>query len=293
MARNAVAVVALVAQCAAFSAPKASAAPRRRGDAPRATLAAEDLSGDGGVLKRDVPAPRAGGVPKHLLAVDGDVAVISYSARVAGTNQLLASSESALYTIGDESWVKGWDLALRTMRVGESAKFELESAYGYGAAGLPPAVPPDAALVFDVKVLDYRGNVRTASSFVTDNPLTLRTPESIKQQYEQRMEAKKVRLADEAFEKERRDSASSPSETLQNVADDLVSKFKGWYFFGFFESATGEETPWFLQPMITFPAIFVGVALSYGVLQQSGAILVKGTNPIIPGLDNFGLDLQL
>ena len=62
-----------------------------------------------------------------------------------------------------------------------------------------------------------------------------------------------------------------------------------FYFFGFFESATGEETPIFLQPMITFPAIFLGVALSYFALVQGGTIFIRGDGGVIPGIKPFNL----
>ena len=54
-------------------------------------------------------------------------------------------------------------------------------------------------------------------------------------------------------------------------------------------SATGEENPWFLKPWLTFPAIFVGVALSFYALLQTDAILLRGESSPIPGQSGFSL----
>lgn len=51
--------------------------------------------------------------------------------------------------------VKGWEKALRTMTVGERAIIRVtDPELGYGAVGVPPFVPPNAQLEFDIEVLD-------------------------------------------------------------------------------------------------------------------------------------------
>jgi hypothetical protein len=51
--------------------------------------------------------------------------------------------------------IKGWEQALRTMTVGERAVIRVtDPELGYGAQGVPPLIPPNAALEFDVEVLD-------------------------------------------------------------------------------------------------------------------------------------------
>ena len=51
--------------------------------------------------------------------------------------------------------IKGWGRALRTMSVGERAIIRItDPELGYGAQGVPPFVPPNACLEFDVEVLD-------------------------------------------------------------------------------------------------------------------------------------------
>lgn len=51
--------------------------------------------------------------------------------------------------------VAAWDKALRTMTVGERSIIRVtDPNLGYGKAGVPPMIPPDACLEFDVEILD-------------------------------------------------------------------------------------------------------------------------------------------
>jgi len=45
------------------------------------------------------------------------------------------------------------------MARGEVARLRCSASYAYGEAGLQPAVPPNAVLVFDVEMLDFKGKL--------------------------------------------------------------------------------------------------------------------------------------
>jgi hypothetical protein len=77
-----------------------------------------------------------------------------------------------------------------------------------------------------------------------------------------------------------------------------IETAKGWYFFGLFEGETGEESPWYLKPSITFPLAFLIVGAAFVVSYQFGAISERGaqstdelddliltmtTNPVVAG----------
>jgi len=55
--------------------------------------------------------------------------------------------------------IKGWEIGIATMARGEVARLRCSASYAYGEAGLQPAVPPNAVLVFDVEMLDFKGKL--------------------------------------------------------------------------------------------------------------------------------------
>eukprot|EP00752_Nemacystus_decipiens_P007166 g6417.t1 len=59
------------------------------------------------------------------------------------------------FVVGAEQVVKGIDRSIRQMLFGERARVFVTSLYAYGDKGHPPMIPPNAALVFDVNLLDF------------------------------------------------------------------------------------------------------------------------------------------
>lgn len=54
------------------------------------------------------------------------------------------------FTLGAGEVIRGWDIGVAGMRVGERARLVVPSKLGYGKRGAPPEIPGDATLVFDV-----------------------------------------------------------------------------------------------------------------------------------------------
>jgi len=48
--------------------------------------------------------------------------------------------------------IKGWDLGVACMRVGETRELKIAPELGYGARGKPP-VPPNATLLFEIELV--------------------------------------------------------------------------------------------------------------------------------------------
>ena len=53
--------------------------------------------------------------------------------------------------------IRGWQLGIPMLGIGDSATFYIPSGLAYGPQGYPGAIPPDAILIFDVELLGFGG----------------------------------------------------------------------------------------------------------------------------------------
>ncbi len=57
------------------------------------------------------------------------------------------------FRVGDGDVIRGWDLGVEGMKVGEKRKLTIPPELGYGPMGAGNVIPPDSTLLFEVELL--------------------------------------------------------------------------------------------------------------------------------------------
>jgi len=57
------------------------------------------------------------------------------------------------FQIGKGKVIKGWDVGVSKMSIGEHARLTCGPQYAYGSRGIPGAIPENSTLIFDVELI--------------------------------------------------------------------------------------------------------------------------------------------
>ncbi|KAK2984337.1 hypothetical protein RJ640_009366, partial [Escallonia rubra] len=196
-----------------------------------------DLTGDGGVLKTIVRRAKPDAIApsetlSHVDALACQPRAYSFDAYYASTVQyegVLADNGEVFDTthedntvfsfeLGKGSVIKAWDIALKTMKVGEVAKITCKPDYAYGSAGSPPDIPPDATLIFEVELVACRPRKGSSLESVSDERARL---EELKRQRENAAAVK------EEEKKKREEAKATAAARIQAKMEAKKGQGKG------------------------------------------------------------------
>ena len=87
----------------------------------------------------------------------GQIVTVDYVGKLTNGTVFDASKNHGgtfSFPIGEGQVIKGWDQGVMTMRVGGDRKLIIPPTLGYGPEGTPGGpIPPNATLIFDVKLI--------------------------------------------------------------------------------------------------------------------------------------------
>ena len=204
----------------------------------------QDLSGDGGVIKKTIKKGSGNSIQ------DGAEVKLNYLGKLNDGrvfDSSFARKKPFSFVLGEGKVISGWEIGIKAMKVGEKSEFFISSQYGYKKKGIPPIIPPNADLFFEIEIIDA--------------------------------EPPKKIMVDEnsTFSKNELFGPNTKVEISKNSKKSLSSdKF---FFISPFSSQSGEKAPWWLNPNITFFLIFVFIIFLFISVYLLGGINHSFDNP--------------
>ncbi len=86
----------------------------------------------------------------------GELVTVHYTGWLTTGKKFDSSVDSGSpfsFVLGAGQVIRGWDLGVATMKVGDKVKLTIPPELGYGRNGYPGAIPPNATLIFEVELL--------------------------------------------------------------------------------------------------------------------------------------------
>jgi FKBP-type peptidyl-prolyl cis-trans isomerase FkpA len=96
-------------------------------------------------------------VGNGAMAKSGIMVKVHYSGFLTNGQKFDSSRDRGqpfIFPLGEGQVIKGWDEGVAGMKVGGQRQLRIPPELGYGAAGAPGAIPPNATLIFDVELLE-------------------------------------------------------------------------------------------------------------------------------------------
>lgn len=113
--------------------------------AAKGIVAIKDSTGLRYVIKK------VGTGPKPTLA---SILTVKYRGTFMDTGKEFDKNDKLVYPLAQ--FIDGWKVGFQLLPKGSVATLYVPSGMGYGASGYPPDIPPNANLVFEVELLDFK-----------------------------------------------------------------------------------------------------------------------------------------
>jgi FK506-binding protein 2 len=87
----------------------------------------------------------------------GDTVLVHYTGKLQDGTVFDSSVSRGVpfsFTLGENRVIAGWEQGILGMAEGEKKTLTIPPELGYGAMGVPGAIPPNATLIFDVELVD-------------------------------------------------------------------------------------------------------------------------------------------
>jgi FK506-binding protein 4/5 len=112
----------------------------------------EETFADGRLVKR-VIQEGTGECPPN-----GSDVTVHYTGRLtdgAVFDSSVDRMEPFRFKLGEGRVIKGWDVGVASMKIGEKSLLVCQPEFAYGSAGSPPKIPPNSVLEFEVELLSF------------------------------------------------------------------------------------------------------------------------------------------
>ncbi|XP_010276477.1 PREDICTED: peptidyl-prolyl cis-trans isomerase FKBP53 [Nelumbo nucifera] len=100
------------------------------------------------------------GKPDGKRASPGNKVAVHYIGKLKKNGKIFDSNIGRApfrFRLGVGQVIKGWDVGLNGMRIGDKRRLTIPPSMGYGSQGAGGQIPPNSWLVFDVELVDVRG----------------------------------------------------------------------------------------------------------------------------------------
>lgn len=89
----------------------------------------------------------------------GQIASVHYTGWLSDSTKFDSSHDRKKpleFKLGQKEVIRGWDLGIEGMKVGEIRKLTVSPELGYGSSGTGSVIPPNSTLVFEIELLEIK-----------------------------------------------------------------------------------------------------------------------------------------